>query len=102
MIRLAITYEPDKGRPLMLASITDPSLLVEAARRALAEAEMRCDILAEADEGLAFVQREELERLRRVLTLFVPGLKTEKRMAVPGLFDETTEDDHAPVLAPVA
>jgi hypothetical protein len=103
MVRLAILYEPNKGRPLLLASLADRQLLAAAARAALAEAELRCDILAEADEGLALVQREEVDRLRRVLSMFVPEAKIrQKRMAAQGLFDETSDDDHAPELATVA
>jgi hypothetical protein len=80
---LAILYEPDRGRPLTVARVSDRNLLVAAAEAAIAEAEDRARALAEADEFLGAVQREEAARMRRVLGIFLPELRPpEPRLEV--------------------
>src|SRR4051812_48786146 len=72
---LAILYEPERGRPLTVVRIGDRRLLVAAAEAAIAEADARAELLCEADEFLGAVQREEAERVRRVLKMLLPELR---------------------------
>jgi len=76
---LAILYEPERGRPLTVARVGDRRLLIAAAQAAIAEAHERAIALGDADEFLGAVQREEAERVRRVLTMLVPELRTAER-----------------------
>jgi len=69
---LAILYEPEAGRPLTVARISDRRLLVEAAEAAIREAWDQASALQDADEVLGAFQHEEAERIRRVLHLLVP------------------------------
>jgi hypothetical protein len=72
---LAILYEPERGRPLTVARVSDRQLLVAAAEAAIAEAEERAQALSEADEFLGAVQHEEAARVRRVLGILLPELR---------------------------
>jgi hypothetical protein len=76
---IAILYEPERGRPLTVARVGDRRLLVAVAEAAIAEADERALALTEADEILGAVQREEAERVRRVLTILVPELRPGER-----------------------
>ena len=76
---LAILYEPERGRPLTVARVGDRRLLIAVAQAAIAEADERALSLSEADEFLGAVQREEAERVRRVLTILVPELTAGER-----------------------
>jgi hypothetical protein len=76
---LAILYEPERGRPLTVARVGDRRLLIAVAEAAIAEADERALALGEADELLGAVQREEAERMRRVLTILVPELRVSER-----------------------
>jgi hypothetical protein len=71
---VAILYEPERGRPLTVARVSNRELLLIVASAAVAEAEERARQLGCADETLGAVQREETARLRRVLELLVPDL----------------------------
>ena len=76
---LAILYEPERGRPLTVARVGDRRLLIAVAQAAIAEADERALALGEADEFLGAVQREEAERVRRVLAILVPELTAGER-----------------------
>jgi len=93
---LAILYEPERGRPLTVARVGDRRLLIAAAEAAIAEAGERARVLGDADEFLGAVQREEAERVRRVLTILVPELRPdERRLELIGA--GTEEASHEPV-----
>jgi hypothetical protein len=74
---LAILYEPEAGRPLTVARISDRRLLVAAAEAAIREARDHASALQDADEILGAVQQEEAERIRRVLGLLVPEVDSQ-------------------------
>ena len=74
---LAILYEPEAGRPLTVARITDRRLLVAAAEAAIREAQDQASALQDADEVLGAFQHEEAERIRRVLGLLVPEVESQ-------------------------
>jgi hypothetical protein len=76
---VAILYEPERGRPLTVARVSDRRLLVAAAEAAIAEADERALALGDADAFLGAVQREEAERVRRVLAILVPELRPSER-----------------------
>lgn len=75
---LAILYEPERGRPLTVARITDRQLLIAAARAAIAEAESRAEMLGDVDPVLGAVQREESARMGRVLRMVIPELRASE------------------------
>ena len=74
-VSLLLVYEPSGGRPLTVARVADPRMLVDAAHMAILAAEQRAAELAEADRVLGEVERAEAGRLRKVLTLLIPELK---------------------------
>ena len=76
---LAIFYEPERGRPLTIARVGNRRLLLAAAEAAIAEADERARALDEADGFLGAVQREEAERMRRVLGILLPELHEPQR-----------------------
>lgn len=94
---LAILYEPEHGRPLTVARVGDRRLLIAVAEAAIAEAVERATALTEADAILGAVQREEAERMRRVLTLIVPELRPGNRR-LELLPDDAGGADDAPGL----
>ena len=72
MLSLAIIYRrsPD-GRPLSVATIQNRSILAHAAAEAIQEAFAKADELAEKDHVLGQIQREEADKLKRVLSALV-------------------------------
>jgi len=77
-ISLLLVYEPAGGRPLTVARVADPRMLLEAAQIAILAAEQRAGEMAAADHVLGEVERAEAGRLRKVLSLLVPELKTRE------------------------
>ena len=73
-VNLLLVYETPGGRPLTVARIDDRTLVTKAATAALTAADARAEHLTEVDRTLGLVQREEANRLRRVLNLLVPEL----------------------------
>ena len=72
--KLVIAYTPEGGRPLQLVEVSDPHLLTEAARHAIAQKRSEADRLAGADCGLGLIAEREAERLQGILSALVPGL----------------------------
>ena len=64
---LCLVYEQAGARPLVLAKLSDPTLLQQAARTAVLDAETRARGLRETD--LKDFAEEEATRLRQVLAL---------------------------------
>lgn len=69
---LAILYAPEGQKPLSIARVYDRGLLSAAANRAICEAEAEADQLMDEDPTLGTLQREEANKLRRVLSLLLP------------------------------
>ena len=66
---LCLVYEQAGARPLVLAKLSDPTLLRQAARTAALDAETRAGGLRETD--LKDFAEEEATRLRQVLALLM-------------------------------
>jgi hypothetical protein len=77
-VSLLLVYEPAGGRALTVARVTDPRMLLDAAQVAILAAELRAEELTAADRVLGEVERAEAGRLRKVLSLLVPELKTRE------------------------
>lgn len=79
-IALMLVYEPPRSSqgPIPLARISDIDLALRVAQSAIAEAEARAMKLLCADEFLGEAELAEVQRLRRVLALLIPGLKAEQ------------------------
>ncbi len=82
-VSLLLVYEPAGGRPLTVARVSDPRMLVDAAQVAIVAAERRAEELTEADRVLGEVEWAEAGRLRKVLSLLVPELKTREAALFP-------------------
>jgi hypothetical protein len=54
--------------------VNDPTLALKVAQAAIAEAEAHATDLSESDQVLGEAERAEVDRLRRVLALLIPGL----------------------------
>jgi len=81
-ISLMILYEPASAQrePVPLVRVQDPELAVLVAQSAIAAAEERASELDAADGYLGEIERAEVERLRCVLTLLVPGFRPVERL----------------------
>ena len=73
---LIIVFQEPGKRPLSVATISDPTLLREAARIAIQEAKRR--VAAAENPVIARLQEAEVQRLRTALEILVPGLADEK------------------------
>jgi hypothetical protein len=71
---LIIAFNSPGKRPLSIATIEDPELLLSAARLAIRQAEERVASFAESDPVMALLQAAEVSRLRTALEVLVPGL----------------------------
>jgi hypothetical protein len=80
---LLLVYEIPGGRPLTVARTVDQKLLLNVAQHVLEEAGERAKALADADEVLGAVEREEVRRLRRVLEILTPELKHASWIGAP-------------------
>ena len=72
---LTFIYRPDGGgTPVPIGGpIRDPKLLRSARDILLKDMTERVDSLGELDSGLAALEAGELEKLRRVLSMIIPG-----------------------------
>jgi hypothetical protein len=84
-VSLLLVYEPAGGRPLTVARVEDPRMLLDAAHLAIRAAEQRAEELAAADGVLGELERAEAARLRKVLTLLVPQLRARKETCPAGV-----------------
>jgi hypothetical protein len=77
MLRLEILYYPTgQENPLRVAAVSDARLLAKVAEAAINEADSYVENLSAMDSGLAEMQRAEVVRLRSVLGLFLPEMKS--------------------------
>jgi hypothetical protein len=82
-VALMLVYEPhtSKRGPVPLVRVDDPGLALKVAQTAIAAAEARASELSQADEFLGEAERAEVQRLRRVLALLIPGVAVIDRLA---------------------
>ena len=73
-VNLYITFEPERGKAVTVARVRDRSLLLDAAERAILEAESDAEALVTEDEILSELQRQDAARLRRALQLIIPEM----------------------------
>jgi hypothetical protein len=75
-VALVLLYEPAtaRSRPVPIARILDTDLMLLAAKCAIVQAEARAAELSQADDLLGEAERAEVQRLRSVLALLIPGL----------------------------
>ena len=71
-----LLYEPAtaRSRPIPIARILNADLLLLVAKCAIVQAEARAAALAQADDLLGEAERAEVQRLRTVLALLIPGM----------------------------
>jgi hypothetical protein len=85
-VSLLLVYQPEGGRPLTVARVDNETLLRDAAHHALLEADDRAQQFGEVDRLLGEIERSEAGRLRRVLSLLIPGFDGgSQRAAMPAL-----------------
>jgi hypothetical protein len=65
-----------------IARILDAELTLLAARCAITEAEARAAELEQADNFLGEAERAEVQRLRNVLAMLIPGISTTNPTSV--------------------
>lgn len=80
---LEIIYRGTTGQALTAATIEDRRLLVEAAKVAITEAYEKAEAIGEVDEFVGDIQREEAERLEKVLARLIPELRPTLRVLTP-------------------
>ncbi len=68
------------GRAIPLARISDSTLIVTAARTAIAAADARAEEIAKADAVLGAIERAEAHRLSEVLGALLPGIRGAARV----------------------
>ena len=81
-VTLMLLYEPpttERG-PVPLVRLEDPELALLVAESAIAAAEARASELSQVDEFLGEAERAEVQRLRRVLALLIPGVAGVDRL----------------------
>jgi hypothetical protein len=77
--KLLITYTSENGKPLSIATIDDPQLLLQAARVAFRQAKQRAK---DPDAILSELKAAEIERLRTALSIVAPGFEASEHVAV--------------------
>ena len=70
---LTISYTVPGQRPLSVATVEDATLLRQAARLALQQAEQHAEAVSEEDPILGLLQAAETRRLRAALEVLIPG-----------------------------
>jgi hypothetical protein len=76
-VSLHIVYESDVGSPLTVGKTNNPDLLIQTANTIATEAFERAELIRDSDEFLGEIQKEEAERLQRVLQTLLPQYKCE-------------------------
>lgn len=74
-VSLHIVYESRLGKRLTVVTTCDKDLIIEAAKRAIEEAYESADAMFAFDDIVAQAQKEEAERLKRILILLIPELQ---------------------------
>lgn len=74
-ISLHIVYEPEHGRPLTTAQTGDRELIGLVAKKVVKEAFEKACSVGKVDSFLGKVQKEEAERLQKILCVMVPELE---------------------------
>jgi hypothetical protein len=73
-VSLHLIYEGKGGHLLTAAEVHDPDLICLAAKRAIGEAKERAYQTGLIDEFAGSIQKEDAERLEKVLGLLIPEL----------------------------
>lgn len=73
-ISLHIVYESELGKSLTAAKTYNRSLLKQTADTVINEAFEKANLTSESDVFVGEVQKQEAERLRRVLRIMIPEL----------------------------
>ena len=77
-ISLHIVYESGLGKSLTAAKTYNHFLIKQAADTVISEAYERANLMSGADVFVGEMQKEEAERLRRVLGIMIPELANEE------------------------
>ncbi|MGD0775784.1 MAG: hypothetical protein ABSC05_23460 [Candidatus Solibacter sp.] len=72
-VSIHLTIEPEHGRPVSLARITDGEMLRQVARAAIREARLDAIRAKAADPMLGLIQDDEVSRLQRYFGALIPG-----------------------------
>lgn len=77
-ISLMLVYEPatSKRGPVPIARVADTALSVMVARAAIAQADAHASELSAIDAYLGELEQAEAQRLRQVLLLLLPALRS--------------------------
>lgn len=74
-LSVVLVYEPECNHPVALAWIGSKTMIFEVAEAAIREAERRAAMFEKGDDVLGLLEREEADRLKRVLGSLVPELR---------------------------
>ncbi len=74
-LSVLLVYQPSGAKPVAVARVDRRSLLLKVAATAIAEAQARAELVKAADLVLGAVEREEAQRIIRVLNLLIPELE---------------------------
>lgn len=77
-LAIHITVEPESGRPVSLARISDSDTLRYVARAALTEARANALHARNRDSVLGFLEDDEVSRLERYFSLLIPGFAADR------------------------
>jgi len=81
-VSIHITIEPESGRPISLAKVSDSEVLRQVARAAVTAAQAEAVRAKNADPLLGLMQDDEVSRLERYFSLLIPGYSGERSSAV--------------------
>ena len=82
-LAVVLLYEPVSAqrKPVPIARVLDPELMLLVAQCAISEAEARAAEFERADEFLGEAERAEVRRLRNVLALLIPEIESLPKQA---------------------
>jgi hypothetical protein len=77
-VTIMLVYEPPTSRqgPVPIARLDHPGLAIAVAQAVIAQAETHASELAAVDGYFGELAQAEAQRLRRVLSLLLPGLRS--------------------------
>ena len=75
MLSLHLVYQDNAGKAVSATQVKDRSLLVQAAKKAISEARDRAKEMRKLNPLIGRFQRQEAERLERLLTTLIPELE---------------------------
>jgi hypothetical protein len=78
-VSILLVYETPGGSPLTIARVADTDLINRVAQAAIGTIESRAEALSETDRLLGELERAEAGRLRKILSLLIPGFKFQEQ-----------------------